>query len=200
MKTHGYVLTIVLACQGAFLSGCTTALWEKERFARCHWPANPPNLQLFYSQSARDVLVAYDEQREGDTKIERRAYWAARNRRRIDDERKPSFVSPAKYQNLAEIPLADNGAPPSAWPGQWAVFSTNGLSFTLHLANEGPLVHMLPVYYVGSGQRVKQVLLTPLAVAVDATVVGGVAALILVYVHAESCHDDRHAGSGWCGR
>jgi hypothetical protein len=50
----------------------------------------------------------------------------------------------------------------------------------------------LPVYYAGSGQRTKQVLLTPFAVATDATMVGASVALVggvlfvIAFSHAEA--------------
>ena len=60
-KNYKYGWLVLTLCQAVLLSGCTSALWEKERFARCHWPANPPNLRLFYSERAKDVLAEYDE-------------------------------------------------------------------------------------------------------------------------------------------
>ena len=45
----------------------------------------------------------------------------------------------------------------------------------------------LLVYCASSGQRAKQVLLTPFAVATDLTVVGGVVCLIVCYVEANRC-------------
>ena len=51
------------------------------------------------------------------------------------------------------------------------------------------------MYYVGSGQRAKQVLLTPFAVATDVTIVGGYLALVggVLFVIAAG-----HAGTDTC--
>ena len=50
MNNCKYAWPILCLCQAVLLSGCIAALWQEERFARCHWPANPPNLRLFYSE------------------------------------------------------------------------------------------------------------------------------------------------------
>jgi len=185
---HQCGLLILLVCQAVLLSGCTATLWERERFARMHWPANPPNLRLFYSESARDVLAEYDEASEGTTTIQRRAYWLERNATKIVAERQPSFVSVANPQVLATVPVADNPAsPPTAtYQGLYAVVSANDQSFTLYPGDKEPTVYRLPMYYTSSGQRVKQVLLTPFAVAVDATIVGGVLAAVVAYAEVSS--------------
>src|ERR1035437_6460286 len=171
MKSYKHGWLILTVCQAVVLSGCTSALWEKERFARCHWPANPPNLRLFYSEPARDVLAEYDEASEGTTTVQRRAYWLEPNALAVTSERQPLFVSVANTQDLVVVPVTNSlaGPPPSAHHGPYAVVATANLSFS------------------GSGQRVKQVLLTPFAVATDLTVVGGVVCLIVCYVEANRC-------------
>ena len=186
MKYLKYSLLILLVCQAGLLTGCTSALWENDRFARCHWPANPPNLRLFYSEPARDVLAEYDEVSEGTTAVQHRAYWLERNARAVAAGRQPRFVSVTNALDLAVVPVADNltNPPPAAYRGLYAVVSTNGQSFSLCLGQKETEVYALPVYCAGSGQRVKQVLLTPFAVATDATVVGGVIAAFLAYAAA----------------
>src|SRR2546422_999205 len=97
---------IMLATQGLFLGGCaTSALWEEGRFARYHEPANPPNLRLFHSSQRQDVLVEYDETRDTDEAIRRRAYWLDRNAARLRDRSKPRFVSVKDTKNLTPIPV-----------------------------------------------------------------------------------------------
>jgi len=186
MKTPKYGWLILTLCQAVLLSGCTSALWENDRFARCHWPANPPNLRLFYSEPARDVLAEYDEVSEGTTAVQHRVYWLGPNARAVAAGRQPRFVSVTNALDLVVVPVADNltNPPPAAYRGLYAVVSTNGQSFSLCLGQKEPEFYALPVYCAGSGQRVKQVLLTPLAVATDATIVGGVIAAFLAYVAA----------------
>jgi hypothetical protein len=187
VKSCRYGWFLLIVCQAVLLSGCTSALWEKERFARCHWPASPPNLRLFYSETARDVLAEYDEASQGTTAVQRRAYWLEPNARAVAAGRPPRFVSLTNAQDLVVVPVTDNPAsPPSAADrGLYAVVSTNGQSFSLCPGQKEPTVCGLPVYYTGSGQRVKQVLLTPFAVATDVTIIGGVL-FVMVFSHAEA--------------
>jgi hypothetical protein len=187
MKYPKYVSLILLLCQAVLWSGCTAALWERERFTRLHWPANPPNLRLFYSESARDVLAEYDEVSEGRSAIRRRACWLVQNASNVATERAPSFVFLTNAQDFAAVPLADNPPSPPTATNQslYAVLATDGQSFTLYPARKEPTLYRLPIYYTSSGQRVKQVLLTPFAVAVDATIVGGVVAVFAAYAVAE---------------
>jgi hypothetical protein len=195
MKAYKARLLILVVCQAVLLSGCTSALWEKERFARCHWPANPPNLRLFYSEPARDVLAEYDEVSEGTPTVQHRAYWLEPNALAVAAERQPQFVAVTNVQDLVVVPVTENVArpPPSAYQGLYAVVSTNGQSFSLYLGGKEPTDYRLPMYFTGSGQRVKQVLLTPLAVATDATVVGGVVFwFVLAYTDAYRCLEPRY--------
>ena len=52
---------MLLAIQTIFVSGCTTALWDRSTFAREYHPADPRNLRLYYSGERKDILVQYDE-------------------------------------------------------------------------------------------------------------------------------------------
>jgi hypothetical protein len=190
MKNYKYGWLALIVCQAVLLSGCTSALWEKERFARYHWPANPPNLRLFYSEPARDVLAEYDEVSEGTTTVQRRAYWLEPNALAVAAERQPLFVPVTNVQDLVVVPVTDNltNLPPSAYRGLYAVVSANGQSISLCLGQKEPTVYRLPMYFTSSGQRVKQVLLTPLAVVTDVTVVGGVVSwFVFAYTDAYRC-------------
>jgi len=157
-------------------------------FGRCHRPANPPNLQLFYSEPARDVLTEYDEASGAAPVVQRRAYWLEPNAMKVVADRKPRFVSATNAPDLAAVPVTDNlaGPPASAYRGLYAAVSTSGQSFSLCQGEKEHTVYRLPVYYDGSVQRAKQVLLTPFAVATDLTIVGGV-----LFVIAFSAEADR---------
>jgi hypothetical protein len=173
-------LVILAVCQALLFSGCTTALWERDRFACSHWPANPPNLRLFYSDPAHDLLAEYDEVTDASARVQRRAYWLEPNAAAIEAGREPQFLASTNAQGLAAIPVTGNpayGALPG-YRGLYAVVSTNGRSFYLYSGQKELGCYGLPAYLTTSGQRVKQVLLTPLAVAADATVVGGGVALV----------------------
>ena len=163
-------------------------------FGRCHRPANPPTLQLFYSESARDVLAEYDEASGGAPVVQRRAYWLEPNAMKVVADRKPRFVSVTNPRDLAAVPVTDNPANPpvSSYRGLYAVVATNGQSFTLCLGEKEATVYKLPVYYGGSGQRARQVLLTPFAVATDATIVGGALAYAVAHAEAERRWHELH--------
>src|ERR1035441_6685926 len=140
MKAFKGRLLILIVCVAVLLSGCTSALWEKERFARYHWPANPPNLRLFYSEPARDVLAEYDEASEGTATVQHRAYWLEPHALAVTAERQPQFVAVTNVQDLVVVPVTENVTrlPPSAYQGLYAVVSTNGQSFSLYLGGKEP--------------------------------------------------------------
>jgi len=155
--------------------GCATkALWEEVRFARFHEPASPATLRLAYSNRAQDVLVEYDESCEEKTFIKRRADFLYDNRQRIETRRKPRFVRPARAVGFEPIRVLESPraitAPAAA--GIHAVVSTDNQSFTLY-TNEMSLGSFdLPVY-TDASRKTKQVLLTPVTVTTDLTIVGG---------------------------
>jgi hypothetical protein len=161
-------------------SGCaTSALWENGQFARFHEPATPANLQFFQSGQRGAVLVEYDESREGDDSIRRRAYWLEPFCKPAKNPHKPSFVSVKAARGLSPLPVVDSpAATPSTTAGLHAVVGTNGADFTLRSGERTIGIYDLPVYEDASG-KTKQVLLTPLAVAADLTIIGGIAAIYL---------------------
>ena len=170
---------VLLTAQSVLLGGCaTSALWEEGRFARYREPASQPNLRLFHSAQRQDVLVEYDETRDTDETIRRRAYWLDRNATRLRDRSKPRFVSVKEAEKLTAIPIvapADAAVAPAG--GLYAMASTNVQAFILNSGGKDLGSYELPVYRDASG-RTMQVLLTPLAVAADLTIVGGVLAVL----------------------
>ncbi len=168
---------MLLICQTVFLSGCTSVLWDEKTFAHSYEPAHPTNLRLFYSGQERELLVQYDEARDGDAPIRHRAYYADRNAERVNNHRKPSFISAPDFQNLHPIPISNivTAPVPASFQGLCAASPSEGDSFTLYSKGEKLESYNLP-RYVGTSRRVKQVLLTPFAVVIDCTIVGAVAA------------------------
>jgi hypothetical protein len=169
------VWLLLLGHQAMLLSGCATSkVWEEGQFARFHEPATPANLRLFQSERSGDVLVEYDEWRDGDESIRRRAYWLEPNRERVHARRKPRFVPIDRASGLAAIPATE--APPGAGDAtiekRYAVIPTQSQAFILYSADQKVGDYELPVYQDASG-RVLQVALTPIAVAADLTIVGG---------------------------
>jgi hypothetical protein len=169
----------MLVCACLLLNGCTAMLWEEGRFAQFHKAADPANLKLYYSEQRRDVLVLFDEITEDEPPARLRAYWLEPNTKNILNRSKPHFVPPESANGLTPISLVPStaDASPAVTTRLYAVVSTNGGSFTLSSNQKNLVEQELPVYYDGSGRRVAQVLLTPVAVAVDLTIVGAVVAV-----------------------
>ena len=178
MKLKRHCALVLLAAQTLWLGGCATSrLWEDGQFARYHEPADRERLELFYSPQKQDVLVEFNESREGSDRIHRRAYWVEPNQSRTRERRKPQFVSVKEAANLTPIPvfgLTDAGQPTDEM--LYAITSTTGHSFTLYSGEKQLKSCDLPVYRDMSG-RTKQVLLTPPAVVADATIAAGVVAV-----------------------
>ena len=163
---------VVLGC------GCTSALWENDTFAHHYGPAYPANLHLFYSNERKDILVQYDESEDGAPTGRSRCYWLEPNMRRVSGNRKPHFVSVKAEAGLTPVPVREAAMSPTQLrlTELYAVARCDDDFFTLYSGKESLDPYKLP-NYAGKSQRVKQVLLTPLAVGVDATIVGAVVAV-----------------------
>lgn len=171
----GWQVFILLATQVVLLSGCTSALWDKETFAHHYRPADPVNLHLFYSKERRDILVQYDESKDSGTQSRSRYYWLEPNTLRVNRNQKPHFVSTKAAIGLLPVAVGEAATPP-AQPASVelrAVARPYANCFTLYSGEEKLEPYKLPTY-VGGSQRVKQVMLTPFTVAIDATIVGAI--------------------------
>ena len=151
---------LLISCAG--LSGCVTAtLWEKQAFDGFNRPASPPNLQVYKTQD--DWLVEYDEANEKNARICRRAYYLNESQTAINAHKPPRFVP---TPTTGSFVVAN------------ALISTDGQQFIVY---DGPVnigTYDFPVYPAPSG-RVKQVLLTPGTVVIDAAIVTAGAAVVL---------------------
>ncbi len=174
--TRGLLLPLLVIAPGLLVSGCTTALWDKSTFAHYYRPADTPDLHLFYSPQRQDVLVRYNERQDSDERIHPRNYWLERNSSNIDRKQKPKFVSIKSTEALVPIPLHETftNTPAGSLNGLHATAKRDQDLFTLCTGQDQLEHYRLPVYSGGGSQKVKQVLLTPFAVAVDATIVGAV--------------------------
>ena len=162
-------------CESVREHSLTVRLWEDESLRHPSMSAQEPNLALFRSPAGGDVLVIYDELREGADRTVRRAYFLDANLQRVKQRTKPVFVSADQADTMTPVPVIHPGAMPPAPP--YAVFRTNVCLFTLRLetGERGP--YALPVYEAGSAQ-VARATLTPFALVGDLVVVGvGVGAI-----------------------
>ncbi len=178
MKGEGLIRAILVGCLALLVNGCATSvLWEDGRFARFHEPDNPRQLILRHSEKDDQVLVQYREVCDDNEKTRQRAYWLAPNLSRIQERKKPAFISTKVGRALPEIPIVSTAAEPPPNASIYAVVLTNGdWDFALYSQTGLLGQYQLPVYRDASG-RVKQVLLTPFTVAADATIIGGALAV-----------------------
>jgi hypothetical protein len=156
-RVRSVSLLLVIA---AGLSGCATSeLWEKGAFDGFNEPARPTNLGVF--ETPGDWLIVYDEVSEKNGRIRRRAYYLNRNQDLVNRRKKPQFVSASE---------AD------AFRSASALLSSDGRQFTIYDGSTEIGTYELPIYPAPSG-RVKQILLTPCTLVVDATVAGAILGL-----------------------
>jgi len=156
--------------------GCVTkCLWDNGRLDACKEPADNPNLRLFEAKSQTNLLVIYDEFSERTEAVHTRAYWVNENETLIHKGMHPHFTGTNSMRNLPVVPVSYAPIPAgiNLPPALCAVVATNKQSFTLYLANRATASHDLPVYNDGKG-RLERIALTPVAVAADLTIVGGV--------------------------
>ena len=176
----GILLPLMAGCETARKCSLTYKLWDNPDMRRFNEPAPEAHLQLSQSVQPNEVLVQYDEARENNDAVQRRAYFLFRNEPQIKAGRKPNFVNPCKTAGMKPVPLVygdllSTNVP--AMDGNYASASTNGHRFTLHLEGRKLGPYELPVYERRSGQ-VQRTVLTPFAVAGDVVMVGVVAAFV----------------------
>jgi len=179
MKRNRLWWAILLVSQTILLNGCTSALWDNNTFAHSYEPAKSANLRLFYSDEKRDVLVQYDEARDGAAAVRHRNYYADQNAERVNNHRRPHFTSLPEPQTLHQIPITNEltALAPRSLQGLYAARADEENFFALYSKDEALDSYILPAY-AGRSQRVKQVLLTPFAVAIDCTVFGAIFAFL----------------------
>jgi hypothetical protein len=173
-------LALAVTTAAAF-SGCATpALWKNASSADPLVPASNPRLELYESSRPADVLVVFDQRVPDLNRNTRRAYYLFANALIIEAGGKPQFVNPSKGRNLTPIPLRAPEDPlPDGLdlPGYCAVLKPESGGFLLYRDRELAGSYGLPRY--GEKKRLAwKILLTPMAVALDAAAVGGAAAAV----------------------
>ncbi|HSY19969.1 MAG TPA: hypothetical protein VK815_16615 [Candidatus Acidoferrales bacterium] len=167
--------------------GCMThKLWTENTLDNWNEPATPANLRVFNAEARKDFLVVYDEHSERHSSIHTRAYFLNENLGRLAEKRAPHFVSAGLAANFAALPFGHEFMPggSNTPAGPFVVISvTNTDSFTLFFKNGESGEYQLPIYSDGIGNY-ERVALTPMTVAVDATIVGGVAGCLWLYCEA----------------
>jgi hypothetical protein len=172
------------------LNGCMThRLWTGEMAEDFYEPSAPNRLILFAAPDQRAILVEYDELSPWRDNPRRRAYFVQENSQRIEALKKPRFVSLTSTNGLSPIPQYDSSVAltnPAGAAGVYAITFTNENRFKIcstHGQYAGSFE--LPTYKSAKG-TLKVVLLTPFAVVLDVSIVGGVAGYIVLEALAQS--------------
>jgi len=196
-RLNQFVGAVLAVCLPLLSTGCDTVrdssmtgrLWDAGGVNRC-LPAPKPNAKLYWTAARQDVLVTYDELREKNDSVRRRAFYFKPNLRRLEDRKKPRFVEPAKIVDLSLVQIPEVGGT-NASPQETILvkLSDDGQEFTLLWSGTDLGPYALPVY-LDRGSETKRFLLTPLTATGDFIVVvvmvGVVAGVVLGYSYAGS--------------
>jgi hypothetical protein len=167
----------LLMLPAVFLSGCATrALWQRTSYVG---PASNPNLKLSLASPGNDLLVEYDEMPERSSSRRPRAYLLYENLPRIEAQRRPTFVDPRRITELTPVLIVPTTAPAILLTNDlYVVAATNSFNFSVYSNRRELGLHQLPIY-VNGARRTGQVLLTPLTVVADVTMVSAVVGFVL---------------------
>lgn len=186
---------LLIACLAPFLTGCedlggdslTGKLWS-DMAANHIGPAPDPNLKISEARDRKDFLVQYDETRDRDQSVKRRAYWLYANESCLEKGKKPHFVNPRQAARLQAVLVETNSVPDmvrDSTARTGAVLLSDHRHFTL-VANGGDVgTFGLPVY-ADRTSRTELVALTPVTVLGDTVVVVAAVAMVagVVYLSA----------------
>jgi hypothetical protein len=127
-------------------------------------------------------LVSYDERREKDSSIRRRAFFLPDSAKTLAAQGKPSFANPAPGEGWVEVPVIAEGEPvPDAL--LFIKLAANQKGFTVFRGGLADGPHQLPTY-VDQSSTVFRVAMTPMAVVADATVVAAFCGVVAVLAYA----------------
>jgi hypothetical protein len=191
-RLNQFVGSVLAVCLPLLSAGCDTVrdssmtgrLWDGDGVNRC-LPAPKPNTKLYWTADHKDVLVTYDELREKNDSIRRRAFFFKPNVRRLEDRKKPRFVEPAKIVELSLVQIQEVGSTNAPQETIWVKLSDDGQEFSLFWSGTDLGPYALPVY-LDRGSETKRFLLTPLTAAGDVIVVLVVVAMAVGAVAAYS--------------
>ncbi len=169
-------------CQTYEEYGLTHKLWTDASLTDHYEPAGTPTLKTFRRPSSARMLVTYDERREKDSSMRRRAFFLPDNAKALAAQRKPSFTHPAPEAGWVEVPVIVAGQPAPAGP-LYLKLAADSRSFTVvhDGVEDGP--HQLPTY-VDQSSTAFRVAMTPVAVAADVTVVAVWCGVVALYLYA----------------
>lgn len=117
--------------------------------------------------------MVYDEYSERHDSTRTRAYFLNQNEKRVEQGRKPHFVSAQRSRELPPVPIFQALPVIDKNFSQmvFATISTNKQAITIY-SGKVDTNYNLPVYNDGWGQ-IDRIALTPIAVVADITIIGG---------------------------
>jgi hypothetical protein len=175
--------TVLLLLLPLFASGCVThKLWTESALDEWNEPAPNPNLRLFNDPRRHDFLVMYDEYSERHTRTRTRAFFLNLNQDLRFQHLRPHYVRLDNAFGLQPLPVFHQ-VPLSPPAGFCVVTTTNAPAYALFSNGREIGSYELPVYNDGVGQA-ERMALTPVAVTIDATIVGGAAGCLCLYLYA----------------
>ncbi len=164
------LLPVLTGCQGLSDQSLTVHLWDNLA-ANHNGPTPYPNLKI--SQDSKDFLVQYDEIRDKNAHVTRRAYWLYASEHRVEKGKRPQFVNPHLADRLQAVTVETSSVPDAIVDSSTptgAVLLSDHRHFTM-MANGNSLgTFCLPTYADGKS-RAELAALTPLTVTVDTAVV-----------------------------
>ena len=177
----GVVLPLT-GCQTYEEYGLTHKLWTDVGLTEHNEPAGTPTVRTFRHPTRARMLVTYDEHRERDNSVRRRAFFLPESAKALAQHGKPSFTSPAPAAGWVEIPVLTAGQPAPA-TSLYLKLAVDNKSFTIVRDGVADGPHQLPTY-ADQGSTAFRVALTPVAVVADATVVAVWCGVVGLYVYA----------------
>ena len=182
MKAARTIFFLIAFSAVALQTGCTVALWKDTgHWDACKTPAQPNQLQVFEDPRKKDFLVVFEQESERTDAVRKRAYYLYASESDIERRKRPHFVSVRNSTGLAQVPVFQS-ADARTLGKPFIVSANDDIRFVLHSKDGEVTSHMLAVYSDKIGQT-ERIALTPVAVVVDATVIG---AIIVVEAAAHS--------------
>lgn len=168
-------------CQTYEEYGLTHKLWSDPSLTDYYEPAGTRNLKAFRLPPAARLQVSYDERREKDSSVRRRAFFLPDSAPALASKAKPSFTNPAPATGWIEVPVIVAGEPvPEA--SLYLKLAADRKSFTVVHAGVADGPHRLPTY-VDQSSTAFRVALTPVTVVADGTVVAVFCGVVALYLY-----------------
>lgn len=158
-------LAMVAGCRSHDSETITSQMWRDSGINSHLAPAARPNIRVFQRGDCADVLVVYDEARDGNL-VGQRAYFVRQDGDRVDGGKAQHFVSPGLASTMQLLPVTK--PEPDASSSKWVHVPTQGGYFTLLSGDTSLGNFTLPSYF--KRNNLKRLLLTPLTLAVDMTI------------------------------